>query len=224
MTFNRVAPVVLIAALATPALVTSQTQPQPQTAERSRTQGLKETDRFVKSGEATSKAVGEARTQVQKTLDTYNGLVTQPSANMKGDYKKLMKSMDSMNDKVADAARKVEEMQKTGDTYFSGRGETIKGIQDPKLLAQAEQRLKGSQEQFATVLKSLRDASSALEPFRKQLADQITYLGSDLTPSAMTSLKPQADKLNGQGAELFKSADQAIAKADSYFQSLRAET
>ena len=29
-----------------------------------------------------------------------------------------------------------------------------------------------------------------LEVFRKDLADQITFLGSDLTPTAMTALKP----------------------------------
>jgi hypothetical protein len=222
MTFNRVAPVVLIAALTSPVLMAGQTATQA--PERSRTQGLKETDKFVKAGEATTKALTEGKTQVQKTLDIYNALVTQPSTNMKGDYKKLMKAMDSMNDKVAEARTKIEAMEKSGDTYFTGRAETIKGIQDPALLGQAQQRLKANQEQFGTVLKSLREAGGSLEPFRKQLADQITYLGSDLTPSAMTSLKPQAEKLNAQGGELFKTIDEGIAKANSYFQSMRAET
>ena len=53
-----------------------------QTAERSRTQGLKETDKFVKAGGNTSEAVGTAKLQTQKTLDAYNALVTQPSKNM----------------------------------------------------------------------------------------------------------------------------------------------
>ena len=193
-----------------------------QTAERSRTQGLKETDRFVKAGGNTSLALTNGKTQLQKTLDSYNALVTQPSKDMKGDYKKLMKSSDSMNDKVAEARAKVEAMQKSGDTYFSGRAETIKNIQDPALQKQAQQRLAASQQEFAGVLQSLRDASGAMEPFRKQLADQITFLGSDLTPSAMTSLKPQADKINAQGAEVFSRMDKAIAKADAYFQGLKA--
>ena len=218
MTLNRVAPAILIVALTTPVLTASQAQ------ERSPTQGLKETDKFVKAGEATSKSLMDARTQVQKTLDTYNSLVAQPSTDMKGDYKKLMKSMKSMNDEVADARTKIEAMQKTGDTYFSGRAATIKNIQDPALLAQAQQRLKANQEQFGTVLKSLRDAGAALEPFRKQLADQITYLGSDLTPSAVASLKPQAEKLNAQGGELFKHIDEGNATANKYFQSMRSET
>src|SRR3954464_11715286 len=78
-----------------------------QTAERSRTQGLKETNQFLKAGQATSQAVTDGKLEVQKTLDAYNALVTEPSIDMKGDYKKLMKAMDSMNEKVADARVKV---------------------------------------------------------------------------------------------------------------------
>src|SRR4030095_330609 len=180
-----------------------------QTSERSRTQGLKETDRFVKAGGNTSEAVATAKLQTQKTLDAYNALVTQPSKNMKGDYKKLMKSMDSMNDQVAEAGRKVDQMQQAGDTYFGGRSETIKNIQDPQLQDRAKQRMADSQKQFGEVLKSLKEGADAREPFRKELADQITYLGSDLTPSAMSSLKPNAEKLNTHGTELFDKTDKA---------------
>jgi hypothetical protein len=158
---------------------------------------------------------------MQKTLDAYNALVTQPSKNMKGDYKKLMKSTDGMNDKVAEARKKVDGMQQAGSTYFAGRAETIKAIQDPSLQGRAKERLADSQKQFDGVLKSLKDASDALEPFRKQLADQITYLGSDLTPSAMTSLKPNADKLNTTASELFGKTDTAISSANAYFQGLK---
>jgi hypothetical protein len=193
-----------------------------QTSERSRTQGLKETDRFVKAGGATSQAVATAKLEVQRTLDSYNALVTKPSKNMKGDYKKLMRSMDSMNDKMAEARAKVEEMQKAGDTYFAGRAATIENIQDPQLQKTAKQRMADSQKEFAGVLRSLREANEALEPFRKELADQITFLGSDLTPSATTALKPNADKLNARGAELFARADNAITTANTYFNGLRA--
>ncbi len=193
-----------------------------QTPERSRTEGLKETDRFVKAGESTSQSIRNGKVQLQKTLDAYNALVTQPSTDMKGDYKKLLKSSDSIGVKVVEAQQKIDAMQKTGETYFSGRAETIKNITDPALHSQAQERLAANQKEFAGILQSLRDAGSALEPFRKQLADQITFLGSDLTPSAMTSLKPQADKLNAQGAEVFSRTDTALANADAYFKGLRA--
>jgi len=191
-------------------------------AARSRTQGIKETERFIKAGGSTSEAVATAKLQTQKTLDAYNALVATPSKNMKGDYKKLLKSMDTMNARVAEARQKVDAMQQAGDTYFMGRGETIKGIKDPKLQELAKQRLTTNQKEFGDVLASLREGSQALEPFRKGLADQITYLGSDLNPSATASLKPNADKLNASGSEVFNKADKAISTANTYFQGLRA--
>jgi hypothetical protein len=208
--------IIAIACLLTPLVAAGQTP------ERGRTEGLKETDRFIKAGNATTESVSKAKDEVQKTLTNYNTLVTQPSSNMKGDYKNLMKSMESMNKKVTEATAKLGAMQSAGDTYFQGRGDTIKNIQDPSLLNQAQQRLTQNQKEFAGVIASLREAGDALEPFRKQLADQITYLGSDLNPSATASLKPQAEKLNADGGTVFAKTDQAIAKANDYFNGLKA--
>jgi DUF2959 family protein len=214
---NRAAKVILSVLLLAPLVAVTQSQ----TPERSRTQGLKETDRFVKAGGVMTDAVSTAKMQTQKTLDAYNVLVTRPSTNMKGDYKKLMKSMDAMNDRATEATAKMDQMQAAADVYFAGRAETIKGIENPELRDRATQRMGESQKQFASVLQSLKEAGQALEPFRKDLADQIKYLGSDLTPSAMTSLKPHADKLNAQGTELFSRGDKAIADANAYFQGLK---
>ena len=215
-TIRTLAPTILMGMLTLPAALTAQTE------ERSQTQGLKETEKFVKAGRATTQAVEEGKLQAQKTLEAYNTLVTQPSKDMKGDYKRVMKGTEAMNDKVAKAREKIEAMQKARDIYFSGRAEAIKNIQDPALHKQAQERLAGDQKQFAGVLEALQEGGQALEPFRKQLADQITYLGSDLNPSAVNSLKPQAAKLNAQGGEVFAKVDQATAKANAYFKGLSA--
>ena len=192
-----------------------------QTAERSRTEGIKETERFIKSGGETTEAVQNAKLQIRKTLDAYNALVTQPSKNMKGDYKKLMKSADAMQDRVMEARHKVDEMQTAGDAYFAGRAGTVKNIQDPELQKRAQGRLDESHKQFGAVLTSLREAAQTLEPFRRSLSDQITYLGSDLTPSAMTSLKPNAEKVNDRGSKVFADTDHAVGTATAYFDGLR---
>ena len=211
-------PLVLVALLV-PVAAASQTS---QTAERSPTQGLKETERFIKSGAAISEKVAAAKTQAKSTLDAYNALVTQPSKDMKGDYKRLMKAKDSMDAKVTEARAKLGEMQSMGDTYFTGRAQSIKGIQDPAILSRAQQRLQDNQKAFGGVLQGLREAGDAIEPFRKQLDDQIIYLGSDLSPSGTASLKPNAEKLNQQGEEAFSKIDEAVKRANLYFQSLKA--
>lgn len=221
LTFARAAGVLLTALLAAPLMAAAQTAPA-QSAERSRTQGIKETDRFVKAGNNAHASIANARLETKNTLDRYNKLVTQPSKNMKGDYKKLMGAADDMKEEVADARLEITNMRAAGDTYFTGRETTNKAIQDEQLRNTAATRLATSRKDFDTILASLRAAGDALEVFRKDLADQITFLGSDLTPAAMTALKPAADKLNGQGDEALGKIDAANAALRAYLDGLKA--
>ena len=154
----------------------------------------------------------------------YNKLVTQPSKNMKGDYKKLLGAVDDMKEEVADAREEITNMRASGDTYFTGRETTNKTIQDQQLQSSAATRLAASRKDLDTVLASLREAGDALEAFRKDLADQIKFLGSDLTPTAMTALKPAADKLNGQGDEVLGKIDAANAGLRTYLDGLKASS
>jgi hypothetical protein len=188
---------------------------------RSQTDGLRETERFIRAGEQTTAAVGTAKTEVERTLAAYNTLISQPSSDMRRDYRNLMRSVDSMNRRVTDATTRIGRMQAAADVYYKGRGLSVKGIRDAALQAQAQQRMEQSQKDFDGVLTALREAGNALEPVRKQLADQITFLGSDLNPSATASLKPQAEILNKNAAEVFTRTDAAIAGANTFFNGLR---
>jgi Protein of unknown function (DUF2959) len=190
-------------------------------AQRSETEGIKETASFLKAGTDTSSAVSQGKMQIQKTLGAYNTLVTQPSKDMKGDYKRLLAAAKDTDQKVDDARERVTAMEAAGNTYFTGRAATIKDIQSTELRDQAQQRLDENQKEYATVLESIREAGQSLHTLRTDLDSQITYLGSDLTPSAMTSLKPQAQKLNDRGAEVLAKAEQAVAATNKYFDSIR---
>ena len=132
VTIVRAAGVLLTALLAAQLVAAAQTAPA-QSAERSRTQGIKETERFVKAGNHAHDSIANARHETKNTLDMYNKLVTQPSKNMKGDYKKLMGAMDDLKEEVGDVRLEITHMRENGDTYFAGREATTKAIGDPQL-------------------------------------------------------------------------------------------
>jgi hypothetical protein len=212
----RAAGLLLTALLATPLMSAAQN------AERSRTQGIKETERFIKAGNNAHTSIANARLETKHTLDMYNKLVTQPSTNMKGDYKKLLGAVDDMKEEIADARLEITNMRTSGDTYFTGRETTNKAIQDQQLQSSAATRLASSRKDFDSALASLRAAGDTIEAFRKDLADQITFLGSDLTPTAMTALKPASEKLNSQGSEALSKLDAANAALRAYLDGLKA--
>lgn len=217
----RVAGVLLTAALAAPFMAAAQTAPAA-SAERSRTQGIKETEKFVKAGNNAHASIANARVEAKHTVDMYNRLVTQPSKNMKGDYKKLLGAVDDLKEEVADARLEITHMKASGDTYFAGRETTNKAITDTTLQGAAAERLATSKKELEKVLGQLGAAGDSLEAFRKDLADQITFLGSDLTPTAMTALKPAAEKLNKSGDDALGKIDAANAALKAYLDGLKA--
>lgn len=192
-------------------------------AQAQSTEGIKETERFIKTGGATSQSVAEARLKTQKALDAYNAITLGDSKDMKGDYKRLLNAQKDMNDQVADARKKIEEMDKQAAVYFTSRSTAAGQIQDAALRDKAKTRLDDNQKGYDRVKGALRDGRDALAPFTKDLSDQIKYLGQELNPSSAASLKPQAEKLNGRGSTLFAQADTAVTTANGYFNGLKAE-
>jgi len=190
---------------------------------RAQTDSIKETDRFVKMGGSTSQAVAEARLKSKNALDAYNALVQGDTKDMKGDYRKLLSSAKNMSNQVAEAQKTVAEMDKQAAVYFTSRSTALGQIQDAALRDQAKSRLDASRAEYDKVKASLKDGGDALAPFTRDLTDQIKYLGAELTPGATASLRPQAEKLNERGANVFAQADNAVVTANKYFDTLRSE-
>lgn len=187
------------------------------------TEGIKETEKFVKAGRTTSQSVAEGRLKTKNALDAYNLLVQGNSTDMKGDYKKLLKTQKVMNDQVADVRKVIADMEKQAAVYFTSRSRAVEQIQDTDLRDKAKSRIGESQKEYDKVMASLKEGGEALTPFAQDLSDQIKYLGAELTPSAVASLQPQATKLNERGSTLLAQVDTAVATANNYFGTLRAE-
>ena len=136
------------------------------------TEGVKETERMVKSGESTIRAIGEGRQDTKGALDVYNALVQGGSSeSMKSDYKKLLKSEKAMNSEVADARKAIADMDKQAAIYWRARTPTqISQIQDPGLRDQAKGRLENSQKGYDNVKAEMRAAGDALAPFSSDLS------------------------------------------------------
>jgi hypothetical protein len=185
--------------------------------------GIKDTERFIKSGNDMSAAVADGRLSAKGALDAYNVLVLGNTGNMKGDYKKLVNAESAMNRKVADARRIVGEMDKQSAAYFTARSAALAQIQDAALRELAKGRLDASQKEYEAIKAQLREASEALAPFTKNLSDQIRYLGAELTPAAADSLRAQSETLNTKGSDVFAQVDAAVGSANQYFNALRPE-
>jgi phosphoenolpyruvate-protein kinase (PTS system EI component) len=155
-------------------------------------EGVKQVEELVKASGNTVKAIADTRQQLQKTMDVYNSLMADDATDRKKLYNSLQKEMANTDKRRAKIDEEAASMRSAADTLFSQWATSAAAIESPDLRKKSEDRLnatKASYEEIGTVGKK---AGDLYEPFMKALQDQVTFLGHDLNPSAVASLKPEA--------------------------------
>ena len=186
-------------------------------------EGVKQIQLLIKKANAGVESIDAAKQQLQKTMDAYNAVLAPDVKDRKDAYKKLQKEMATADKKRTEVSAKTGEMNAEADKLFKSWQGSTAAIQSPELRQRSEVRLKNAQERFADIRKTGQSASSLYAPFMKTLQDQVTFLGHDLNPGAVASLKPDADKLNAQAKELYSAIDKVTAAANNNITKLSAK-
>ena len=186
-------------------------------------EGVKQIEQLIKKANAQVSSVDEAKNQLQKTMDAYNGVFAPDVKDRRDAYKKLQKEMADTEKKRVEVATRSTELNAEADNLFKGWEGSTAAIQSPDLKKRSEQRLTQTQGRFADLRQMGQQATGLYGPFMKTLQDQVTFLGHDLNPGAVASLKPDADKVNAQAQTLYASIDKVTAAAKGNIAKLSAE-
>jgi hypothetical protein len=178
-------------------------------------QGVKQIELLTKKAGATVEAIGNTKLQLMKTVDVYNGLMADGATDRKGAYKKLQQEMAATDKRRSEIGLRADEMKAEADALFKSWSDSAAAISDPELRKRSEERLAKTKASFAEIGTVGQKATELYGPVMKTLQDQVTYLGHDLNPSAVASLKPNAAKLNDEAKELVKRIDDTITTANT---------
>jgi len=186
-------------------------------------EGVKQIQQLIKKANDEVKSITEAKQQLQKTMDAYNAVLAPDVKDRRDAYKQLQKEIASTEKKRAEMSSKSAEMNSEADKLFKSWQNSAVAIQNPDLRKRSDDRLKRSQDRFSQIRQTGQETSNLYTPFMKSLQDQVTYLGHDLNPGAIASLKPDADKLNAQAKELYAAIDKVTTAATDNITKLSAE-
>jgi septal ring factor EnvC (AmiA/AmiB activator) len=183
--------------------------------------GPEQTQKLVKTVETTVKSIGDTRQQLEKTVAGYNSIMDQTAKDTKGAYKDLGKDITDSEKKVGEARLKVDEMNAEAARNFAAWKESTAAITDPALRKRSEERLAESQARFEKIAAAGKDARQSFDSLMTDLKNQTTYLGNDLNPSAISSLKPDAAKFNTRAKTVFDKIDNVNKMFDDYITSMK---
>jgi septal ring factor EnvC (AmiA/AmiB activator) len=183
--------------------------------------GPEQTAKFLKTVEATVKAIGESRAQLQKTIATYNSITEMTAKDLKGAYKDLGRDVADCEKKVADGRPKVDVMNAEAASYFTAWKSSAAAISNPDLRKRSEGRLADAQARFDKIANAGKDTRQSFDTLMTDVKDQATFLGHDLNADAIASLKPDAAKFNARANTVFAKVDGVTKMFDEYIASMR---
>jgi DNA repair exonuclease SbcCD ATPase subunit len=186
-------------------------------------EGVKQIEQLIKKARAEVESINEAKQQLQKTMTAYNTVLSPDAKDRRDSYKQLQKEMATSEKRRAEVRSRHDEMKGEAEKLFASWQSSTAAIQSPELRQKSEARLTKSRERFAEIQTAGQGASDLYGPFMKTLQDQVTYLGHDLNPGAVSSLKPEADKLNASATELYAAIDKVTMAANNNISRLSAE-
>jgi hypothetical protein len=186
-------------------------------------EGVKLIQELIKTAKAEVQSIDSAKLQLQKTMDAYNAVMAPEVKDRREAYKQLQKEMANTEKRRADVSTRSTKMNAEADKLFKSWQESTASIQSPDLRKRSEDRLKKTQDRFAELRQTGQNASSLYESFMKTMQDQVVYLGHDLNPGAVASLKPDADKLNAQAKDLYGAIDKITTAANTNISRLNSE-
>src|SRR5262245_25540795 len=173
--------------------------------------GIKQTEALVKKGESTIKSITDARLQLDKTLGTYNSIMEGKAPDTKAAYKDLEKQVKDCESRSEAVKKQKEAMDVEADKLYAAWAAGMADISSPDLKQRSEARLGQTKDRMAKIGAAGLQARGAYDEFLVGLKDQIKFLGHDLNPSAIASLKGDAAKLNAKAKTMFEKIDGTVA-------------
>lgn len=183
--------------------------------------GPEQTAKFTKTVESTMKSIDTAKAQLEKTLAGYNSIMDQTAKDTKGAYKGLGNDITESEKKVAETKLKVDEMNAEADRHFAAWKESTAAISDHALRQKSEARLADAQSRYQKISVAGKDTRQNFDALMTDLKNQTTFLGNDLNPGAITSLKPEATKFNTRAKGLFGKIDGVNSMFSDYVTAMK---
>src|SRR5262249_50955818 len=112
-------------------------------------------------------------------------------------------------------------MKTEADTVFKSWSDSASAISNPDLRKRSEERLTKTKATYAEIQAAGQKALDVYNPMMNTLRDQVTYLGHDLNPTSLASLKGDAAKINAQAQELSKRLDETVVATNKNIEALK---
>lgn len=163
---------------------------------------------------ATRETITLARAQIDVTLATLNGLVSQASGDLRPGFERFRDQIPQNRAWADRITRRADKMRFRGDEYFQKWEEELAYIHNVDIRNLGQERRAKMLESYNRASGQMRAARDAYGAFMSDLLDIQRFLANDLTRQGVAAIAKTVTKTNDDAATVSQKLDNVVLELD----------
>lgn len=165
----------------------------------------------------------EAKEEFADALEEFKALVGYDGGDLEKAYRKASSAYEDAEQSATEVRERIAKVENVADSLFREWEAEIDEYRDARYKRDSQAKLATTRRRTEQVVAAMKRAASRMDPVLTTLRDQVLYLKHNLNAAALGSLGAKATQLDADVSGLVAAMQAAIAEAEAFIESMRAE-
>jgi hypothetical protein len=163
----------------------------------------------------------EAEEQFQSAQEQLLALINFDGGDLQDAYEALNDEYEAAEGAADDVSSRIDAIEHVADALFDEWAEELEEYTNARLKADSQRKLRQTQRRYADLIKIMRRSEQRMAPILAALKDNVLYLKHNLNAQAMTALRVEFGKIDGDIDLLIAEMQKSIASSNEFIDSLK---
>ncbi|MES3036444.1 MAG: DUF2959 family protein [Bdellovibrionota bacterium] len=182
--------------------------------------GMEKRDLFKKEVKNVKKDQEQTGESFKDALEELKAIYGFDGGKLERQYKKLNSSYEDAEKRANEVHASVARLSTVATDLFTEWRKEIGEMDSADLRAKSMASLGETEKKYESFFKSLKKSEAKMDPVLRKLKDQVIFMKHNLNAQAITGLKNESAKIEGDIDALIKDMNSSIAQGDDIINSL----
>ena len=185
--------------------------------------GIHKRDIMLDRVENAQSAQEEAQEQFKSALDQLSQLINYDGGDLAAQYELVNDQYEASQASAEDVKARIEAIENVAEALFDEWADEIEQYSSSTLKQQSKQKMRKTQRNYESLIKSMHRAKDRMEPVLSALKDNSLYLKHNLNAQAIGALQGEYKTIKRDVESLVAEMSKAIAQSQQFIDLLQPE-
>lgn len=183
--------------------------------------GVHKRDIMVDRVEEARDAQSDAQEEFQSALEQFQALTNFDGGDLQRMYESVSDAYEDSAASAAQVSKRIDSVESVADALFDEWQDELDQISSDRLRRDSASKLKATERNYKTLIRSMRRAEAKMDPVLTALKDNMLYLKHNLNAAAIGSLDQEYKAIKGDIDALIAEMNVSIASSNEFIDSLK---